>query len=391
MEKSVWIKAGKSSSVLRRHPWLFSGAIAREDKGLKDGDWVVVRDEKDVFLGAGHFFKGSIAVKMLIFSDEQTLSEADALQIHLEKALDMRKKHPQFSMSSTYRLCHGEGDRLPGLIIDVYGETAVVQCHSPGMHRNKELIASFLQQACWPHVYDKSKETLPETFASQMENSWLLGGTELSTAEEHGILFEVDPVHGQKTGFFLDQRDNRLLLSRYCREASVLNTFCYTGGFSMMALKGGAKEVISVDVSARALETLEKNLRMNPELNATGHLSVKADAKEYLKNCEQSFDVIVLDPPAYAKHMGARHKAVQAYRRLNAQGLRLLNPGGILFTFSCSQVVDAELFYGAVTAAAIDSGRNIRILHWLSQSADHPVNIYHPEGRYLKGLVLYVE
>lgn len=390
MKKQVWIKSGKTSSILRRHPWVFSGAIAREDKGLKDGDWVEVLTEKDEFLGAGHYFKGSIAVKLLVFSEEEPLCEADALTLHLQTALMMRKKHPEFSHASTFRICHGEGDGLPGLIIDVYGETAVVQCHSPGMHRNKDIITAFLLESGWKHVFDKSKETLPETFAKLVENTWMAGGTDQTTADEHGICFEVDPVNGQKTGFFLDQRDNRRLLGEYSRNASVLNTFCYTGGFSLMALKSGAREVVSVDVSARALETLEKNLLLNP-FDASKHLSVKADVKEYLKNCDRTFDVIVLDPPAYAKHMGARHKAVQAYRRLNAQGLRLLNSGGILFTFSCSQVVDAELFYGAVTAAAIDSGRNIRVIHWLSQSADHPVSIYHPEGRYLKGLVLYVE
>lgn len=390
MEKTVWIKPGKTSSILRRHPWIFSGAIAKEDKGLKDGDWVDVFSEQQQFLGSGHYYKGSIAVKLIVFAGEDRLSEEEALRTHLHKALNMRRRHPEYSAASTFRLCHGEGDGLPGLIIDIYGETAVVQCHSPGMHRNTPVITEFLLASGWKHIYDKSKETLPETYAASLENKWLAGGTTPSMAEEHGLRFEVDPVKGQKTGFFLDQRFNRRLLSEYCNNASVLNTFCYTGGFSLMALKGGASEVISVDVSARALETLEKNLLLN-QFNPSKHLSVKADAKEYLKLCERKFDVIILDPPAYAKHLGARHKAVQAYRRLNEQGLRLLNPGGILFTFSCSQVVDAELFYGAVTAAAIDSGRNIRVMHWLSQSADHPVSIYHPEGRYLKGLVLYVE
>jgi 23S rRNA (cytosine1962-C5)-methyltransferase len=258
------------------------------------------------------------------------------------------------------------------------------------MHRNREFIAACLSDFRFNHIYDKSAETLPQEYAATHPNCWLVGGTEHINAEEYGVKYHIDPVNGQKTGFFLDQRENRHLLSAFSSGATVLNTFCYTGGFSLMALKAGAEKVVSVDVSAKALQTLEQNLDLNG-LRSEKHISIKQDAKEYLKECEEKFDVIVLDPPAYAKHMGARHKAVQAYRRLNESGMRLLKPGGYLFTFSCSQVVEASLFHGAVTAAAIDCRRKTRILNYLSQGPDHPVSIFHPEGRYLKGLLLQMD
>ena len=387
------LRRGKAESLKRYHPWVFSGAIDRCDGKPQEGDLVRVVSHEGEVLGYGHCQIGSIAVRMLTFCNETV--DAAFWQQRLAEAFRMRKtlRLSGRADNDIYRLVHGEGDRLPGLIVDVYGRTAVMQAHSVGMHVNRETIAKALVAASGgliDNVYYKSETTLPYKADLHGENGFLLGNDEGNVATENGLRFHIDWLNGQKTGFFVDQRENRSLLEHYAPGRQVLNMFCYTGGFSVYALRGGAELVHSVDASAKAIELT----RANVELNFPGdlrHEAYTADAFKYLEEAGNNYDLIVLDPPAFAKHRDALRNALKGYTRLNAMAFRKIKPGGILFTFSCSQAVSKEQFRLAVLTAATQSGRHVRILHQLHQPADHPINIYHPEGEYLKGLVLYVE
>ena len=387
------LRRGKAESLKRYHPWVFSGAIDRCDGKPQEGDLVRVVSHEGEVLGYGHCQIGSIAVRMLTFCNETV--DAAFWQQRLAEAFRMRKtlRLSGRADNDIYRLVHGEGDRLPGLIVDVYGRTAVMQAHSVGMHVNRETIAKALVAASGgliDNVYYKSETTLPYKADLHGENGFLLGNDEGNVATENGLRFHIDWLNGQKTGFFVDQRENRSLLEHYAPGRQVLNMFCYTGGFSVYALRGGAELVHSVDASAKAIELT----RANVELNFPGdlrHEAYTADAFKYLEEAGNNYDLIVLDPPAFAKHRDALRNALKGYTRLNVMAFRKIKPGGILFTFSCSQAVSKEQFRLAVFTAATQSGRHVRILHQLHQPADHPINIYHPEGEYLKGLVLYVE
>ncbi len=387
------LRRGKAESLKRYHPWVFSGAIDRCDGRPQEGDLVRVVSHEGEVLGYGHCQIGSIAVRMLTFCNETV--DAAFWQQRLAEAFRMRKtlRLSGRADNDIYRLVHGEGDRLPGLIVDVYGRTAVMQAHSVGMHVNRETIAKALvaaSEGLIDNVYYKSETTLPYKADLHGENGFLLGNDEGNVATENGLRFHIDWLNGQKTGFFVDQRENRSLLEHYAPGRQVLNMFCYTGGFSVYALRGGAELVHSVDASAKAIELT----RANVELNFPGdlrHEAYTADAFKYLEEAGNNYDLIVLDPPAFAKHRDALRNALKGYTRLNAMAFRKIKPGGILFTFSCSQAVSKEQFRLAVFTAATQSGRHVRILHQLHQPADHPININHPEGEYLKGLVLYVE
>ena len=389
--KNLQLKRGKEDSLLRFHPWVFSGAIQHVDEGIAEGEVVRVLKNDGGFIAIGHYQAGSIAVRVLSFRDV----EIDARFWHsrLSSALAMRQAigiadNPQ---NNTYRLVHGEGDHLPGLIIDVYGKTAVMQAHSIGMHLSRVEIAEQLVSVMGSrieNVYYKSETTLP--FMDDMENGFLYGGSDDNTAVENGLMFYVDWLRGQKTGFFVDQRENRALLERFSAGKKVLNMFCYTGGFSFYAMRGGAKLVHSVDSSAKAIELTNRNVSLNFP-GDTRHNAFCEDAFKFLDSSTLNYDLIILDPPAFAKHRGALHNALKGYTRLNMKAMQKIQPGGILFTFSCSQVVTKDHFRNAVFTAAAQARRKVRILHQLHQPADHPVNIYHPEGEYLKGLVLYVE
>jgi 23S rRNA (cytosine1962-C5)-methyltransferase len=389
--KKLYLKRGKEESLLRFHPWVFSGAIAQADDDLQDGDLVRVLTNQGDFIAVGHFQMGSIAVRVLSFRD--VAIDADFWASRLTSALQVRQSigiadNPR---NNTYRLVHGEGDNLPGLIIDVYDRTAVMQAHSIGMHLQRNEIAEQLVKVMGhriDNVYYKSETTLP--FMDDMENGFVYGGSEDNVALENGLKFYVDWLRGQKTGFFVDQRDNRSLLERYSAGKSVLNMFCYTGGFSVYAMRGGAKLVHSVDSSAKAIELTNRNVALNFEGDSR-HEAFCEDAFKYLEQAGNNYDLIILDPPAFAKHRGALHNALKGYTRLNNKAFQKIQPGGILFTFSCSQVVTKDHFRNAVFTAAAQAGRKVRILHQLHQPADHPINIYHPEGEYLKGLVLFVE
>ena len=393
MYKSVYLKRGKEESLLRFHPWVFSGAILRMDEGIEEGDFVRVLAENGGFIAVGHYQIGSIAVRVLSFRDIEI--DEKFWESRLASALQMRisigiADNPQ---NNTYRLVHGEGDNLPGLVIDCYGKTAVMQAHSVGIHVCRKEIAGALVKVMGnriEHVFYKSETTLPFKAELGQENGFIIGGSDDNTALENGLKFHVDWLRGQKTGFFVDQRENRSLLEKYARGKRVLNMFCYTGGFSFYAMRGGAEMVHSVDSSAKAIELT----RANVELNFPGdsrHEAYCDDAFKFLDRADNQYDLIILDPPAFAKHRGALHNALKGYTRLNRAALEKIKPGGILFTFSCSQVVTKDNFRNAVFTAAAQSKRKVRILHQLHQPADHPVNIYHPEGEYLKGLVLYVE
>ena len=386
--KAVILKRGKEESLRRFHPWVFSGAIQRADDGIEEGEKVRVLTENGDFIAVGHAQAGSIAVRVLSFSD---VAIDDAFwEQRLRSALQMRVAIGH-NADSAFRLVHGEGDNLPGLIIDCYGQTAVMQAHSIGMHLDRFDIARALvnvSEGKIAHIYYKSETTLP---FMEPTNGFLYGGTSENIATENGLRFRIDWLKGQKTGFFIDQRDNRLLLQHYAQERSVLNMFCYTGGFSVYAMRGGAKLVHSVDSSAKAIELTRQNVELNFPGDAR-HEAFCEDAFKYLESQPKgAYDLIVLDPPAFAKHRGALHNALKGYTRLNMKGFQAIRPGGILFTFSCSQVVTKDHFRNAVFTAAAQARRNVRILHQLHQPADHPINIYHPEGEYLKGLVLYVE
>lgn len=393
MYKNVYLKKGKEESLKRFHPWIFSGAIQRMDNDIEEGETVRVFTSAGDFIAIGHYQIGSIAVRVLSFSDVDIDNEFWCAR--LESAYKMRLAvdiagNPD---NNTYRLVHGEGDNLPGLVIDMYAHTAVMQAHSVGMHRARHQIAEALKQILGDtlqNIYYKSEATLPYKANLGSEDGYLLGGDVEDIALENGLRFCVDWQKGQKTGFFVDQRENRSLLEHYAKDRAVLNMFCYTGGFSFYAMRGGAKVVHSVDSSAKAIALTNKNVSLNfPD--DPRHQAFAEDAFKYLEHMGSNYDLIILDPPAFAKHKDVLRNALQGYRKLNAIAFEKIKPGGILFTFSCSQVVNKEHFRLAVFSAAAQSGRSVRILHQLTQPADHPVNIYHPEGEYLKGLVLYVE
>ena len=388
----IQLKKDKERSVQRFHPWIFSGAIQAFDVNLKDGDVVEVQDNKQNFLCIGHFYHGSIAIKILTFNAE--IIDQQFWNHKIQQAFLVRKNLGLIENKKTncFRLVHAEGDNLPGLIIDVYNTTAVIQCHTIGMHRSVNELKNALAKELKfiDIIYDKSAAYLPKEYAETIENTYLLGGASNIIAVENDNHFFIDIEEGQKTGFFLDQRDNRNLLAQYCKDKTVLNTYCYSGGFSVYALNNSAKNVVSVDSSRGAINLTDKNINLNSP-NTQLHKSICDDVFHYFKSNEDKFDVIILDPPAFAKSINKRHNAVQAYKRLNTEGLKRIKSGGFLFTFSCSQVVDKELFLATVMSAAIEAKRNVRILHYLSQPADHPINIFHPEGSYLKGLVLYVD
>lgn len=392
MYKTVVLRKGKDQSLKRFHPWIFSGAIAHLDNNMEEGEIVRVLNPDGEFMAVGHYQIGSIAVRVLSFDDIEIDSNYWANR--LNNSLCSRKAAGVIRPDNTmYRLVHGEGDGLPGLIIDIYNNAAIVQAHSVGMHRCRKEIAQALcnlygdQMKC---VYYKSETTLPYKAHLDEESGFLYGKATDVVATENGLNFQIDWLKGQKTGFFVDQRDNRSLIEQYAQGRKVLNMFCYTGGFSVYAMRGGAQTVHSVDSSERAIEMTDHNIALNfPK--ATNHQSFAVDAFRYLSEMDNSYDLIVLDPPAFAKHKDALRNALKGYTRLNAKALQKIKPGGILFTFSCSQAVNKDQFRLAVFTAAAQSHRFVRILHQLHQPADHPINIYHPEGEYLKGLALFVE
>ena len=391
--KKITLKSKRDASVRRFHPWVFSGAIAKEEAGIEDGEWVEVRSQKGDLLGMGHYQDGSIKVRILSFTSVDP--ELAFWKERMQKALEYRLRlgFQAAGPTNCFRLIHGEGDGLSGLIIDIYHRTAVIQCHTIGMYRNRAFIAEALQSLQgWEldTIFDKSVDSLPVEYATGRKNEFLLGQGKDDIVLENGHRFHVNWVQGQKTGFFLDQRDNRQLLGRYATGKKILNAFCYSGGFSIYALAARAERVDSVDISAKAMQLTDANVELleSPSLQ---HQSITADVLKFLKDPGQQYDLMVVDPPAFAKSVKKRHNAVQAYKRLNASAIRQLPPGGLLFTFSCSQVVDKPLFYNTIVAAGLEAKRQIKVMHHLSQPADHPVNLFHPEGSYLKGLVVFVE
>lgn len=387
MTKHIQIAKNKLKSIQRKHPWIFSGAIQSNCDEIENGDLVEVYDHANRFLAVGHFQHATIAVRILSFSEEAI--DQQFFNRKIENAIGVRLKQSLFREdNSICRLVHGEGDELPGLIVDYYNGVAVIQCHSIGMYRMLTFIANALRHAL-PEIqaiYSKSSETL----RMDLEDAYVYGTMETPhIAMENGVSVAVDWVTGQKTGFFIDQRENRFLLAKYAKGKKVLNTFCYSGGFSLLALKHGAELVHSLDSSKKALVLTDANVELNAFSGV--HASIQADAMEYMKELKEDYDIIILDPPAFAKHRNKRHQAVQGYKRLNAHTMRQIKPGGIIFTFSCSQVVDKTLFTNTIIAAAIESGRSVRILEQLHQPADHPIHAFHPEGEYLKGLVIQVD
>lgn len=404
MYKTIELKKGKEESLKRFHPWVFSGAVARIDEGIEEGETVRVLTSQKEFIAVGHYQIGSISVRVLSFED--IAIDHSFWTERISSSLAMRQKigiadNPN---NNTYRLIHGEGDGIPGLIIDCYDDTAVIQAHSVGIHLCRKEIAKALVEVMGKrisNIYYKSETTLPykaklgeESYeaaaANGLKNGFLYGGSEKNTAIENGLTFHVDWLHGQKTGFFIDQRENRTLLEQYSKGKSVLNMFCYTGGFSVYAMRGGAKQVHSVDSSAKAIDLTNANISLNFPGDER-HQAFCDDAFKFLEKEGNKYDLIILDPPAFAKHRAALRNALKGYTRLNVKAFEHIKKGGILFTFSCSQVVTKDNFRNAVFTAAAQAKRTVRILHQLHQPADHPINIYHPEGEYLKGLVLYVE
>ncbi|MEO8147056.1 MAG: class I SAM-dependent rRNA methyltransferase [Bacteroidia bacterium] len=395
--KRVILKKDKERSLLNFHPWVFSGAIAKQDNDIEDGDVVEVFSDDQKYLATGHLNKGSITVRLLLF-EQKEIDENFWIE-KLNAALEVRKQLGLVNSETTnvYRLIHGEGDGLPGLIIDIYNKAAVIQCHSIGMYRSRKMIAECLHKVFKDElttIYDKSADTLHNQNQLKVENDFLLGNEASTVVKENNIMFEVNWVEGQKTGFFIDQRENRQLLQHYSKNKKVLNTFAYSGGFSLYALKGGASMVHSVDSSKKATEAYQKNVLLNQEIIADDNeieIFFTSDVFNFMKQSEGNYDMIILDPPAFAKHLDAVKKAAIAYRNLNYDAFRRINKNGIVFTFSCSQAIDKTLFRKIIFAAAAMSKRHVRILHQLTQPADHPISIYHPEGEYLKGLVLHVE
>lgn len=391
--KKISLKPGKEESILRRHPWVFSGAIAQLPENIQEGEIAEVFSSKGKKLATGHYQIGSIAVRILEYGDgdiEENFYETRLLSaLQLRKALNLVRTD-----NNCYRLVHGEGDFLPGLVVDIYGDTAVMQAHSPGMHFDRMKIADALVSLPSAHirnVYYKSDTTLPFKANLDPVNDYIIGKYDGCLALENGLQFNIDWLKGQKTGFFIDQRENRKLLEHFSEGRNVLNMFCYTGGFSVYAMRGGANKVVSVDSSSKAIELTDANVNLNFPGDHR-HTAVAEDAFKYLDSIpKDEFDLIILDPPAFAKHRSALKNGLIGYRKLNLKGFEKIRKGGIIFTFSCSQVVTKEMFRLAVFTAASQSGRKVRILHQLTQPADHPVDISHPEGEYLKGLVLYVE
>ncbi len=389
----IYLKRGKEESLQRFHPWIYSGAIASFDGKAEEGEVVEVYTSKREYIATGHYQIGSIMVRVLTFDREAI--DREFYRRRLETAYRVRvcigvADRPD---NNTYRLVHGEGDNLSGLVVDIYGGTAVMQAHSVGMHRDRKMIAEALKEVMGDkieNIFYKSETTLPYKAELGQENGFLIGGGADDIAVENGLKFHVDWLKGQKTGFFVDQRDNRSLLERYSKGRNVLNMFCYTGGFSFYAMRGGAKTVHSVDSSQKAIDLTNANVRLNfPD--DPRHEAFTEDAFKYLDRMGDNYDLIILDPPAFAKHKDALRNALKGYTRINNKAFEKIQRGGILFTFSCSQVVTKDHFRAAVFTAAAQAGRKVRILHQLHQPADHPINIYHPEGEYLKGLVLYVE
>lgn len=393
MYRNLYLKKGKEESLMRFHPWVFSGAVHHIEGQPEEGELVRVLNSEGQFIAVGHWQIGSIAVRVLSFEDVEV--NASYWEQRLQRAYEMRvgigvAANPN---NNTYRLVHGEGDNLPGLVVDVYGRTAVMQAHSVGMHLCREAVADALLKVTGgtvENIYYKSETTLPYKADLGAENGFLRGGSPENIAMENGLKFHIDWMKGQKTGFFVDQRDNRSLLEHYSHGRSVLNMFCYTGGFSVYAMRGEARLVHSVDSSAKAVDLVNRNISLNFPGDPR-HQAFAEDAFKYLDTMGRDYDLIILDPPAFAKHKDALRHALKGYTKLNAKAFEKIKPGGILFTFSCSQVVTKDNFRMAVFTAAAMSGRHVRILHQLHQPADHPINIYHPEGEYLKGLVLYVE
>lgn len=389
----IFLKKGKEDSLGRFHPWIFSGAINSMEREPEEGEVVEVYTHEKVYIATGHYQIGSIMVRVLSFDNE--CIDTDFYRKKIRIAYDVRKsigvaENPN---NNTYRLIHGEGDNLPGLVVDIYGKTAVMQAHSVGMHCDRNIIAEAMKDelaGIVENIYYKSETTLPFKAELGQENGFIVGGDKNNIAIENGLKFHVDWLRGQKTGFFVDQRDNRSLLEHYSKDRNVLNMFCYTGGFSFYAMRGGANIVHSVDSSQKAIDLTNANVELNFPGDAR-HKAFAEDAFKFMDNMTEKYDLIILDPPAFAKHKDALHNALKGYSRLNQKAFEKIAPGGILFTFSCSQVVTKEKFRTAVFTAAAMSKRKVRILHQLHQPADHPINIYHPEGEYLKGLVLYVE
>ncbi|MCH5175299.1 MAG: class I SAM-dependent rRNA methyltransferase [Prevotellaceae bacterium] len=389
---NIYLKRGKEESLKRFHPWIFSGAIHHMDDEPQEGETVTVLTSEGEYIATGHYQIGSIMVRVLSFCNDAI--DKDFYRKMLATALDVRHRiGVTGGNNNTYRLVHGEGDNLPGLVIDIYGNTAVMQAHSVGMHRDREMIAQALKDVMddtIQNIFYKSETTLPFKADLGQENGFLLGGDTEDIAIENGLKFHVDWLKGQKTGFFIDQRDNRRLLEQYSTGRKVLNMFCYTGGFSFYAMRGGADLVHSVDSSQKAIDLTKANVELNFP-NDPRHEAFTEDAFKFLDTMTTPYDLIVLDPPAFAKHKDALRNALKGYTRLNRKAFEKIQRGGIVFTFSCSQAVSKEQFRTAVFTAAASAGKNVRILHQLHQPADHPINIYHPEGEYLKGLVLYVE
>lgn len=390
---NIILKPGKDQSIKRFHPWIFSGAIKEITDKVSEGDIVSVYSSKNEFLGIGHYQIGTIAVRLISFHENHT--DYNFWKQKISKAWQLRQGLTLMKNSTTnvFRLIHGEGDGMPGLIVDFYNGTAVLQAHSVGMYLIRDLITAVLADVLGEHliaVYDKSEKTLPYKADIHPKDAIIYGSPTTNLVQENGLTFKVDWELGQKTGFFIDQRENRKLLESYSQDKDVLNMFCYTGGFSVYAMRGGARSVHSVDASSGAISLTRENVALN-FANDIRHEAIVADGFEYLKNIQAKYDLFVLDPPAFTKHRNALPQALQGYKRINTRAFEQIRPGGILFTFSCSQAVPRERFREMVFSAAAISGRNVRILHQLTQPADHPVNIYHPEGEYLKGLVLYVE
>lgn len=389
MLASVQLLPHKTQSIERRHPWIFSGALKKMPEDVADGQVVAVLDSRGNELAKGHFNHGSIAVRVLTFENE-AIDQAFFTK-RITNAVALRKLLNLFRTdNSICRLIHGEGDELPGLVVDFYGGVAVIQCHSFGMYQQIDLIVEALKSAL-PNeltaIYNKSSDTLPKR--DQIIDGYLFGTCETPHITlENGVKYNIDWINGQKTGFFIDQRENRALLAKYSRDKKILNTFCYSGGFSLAALKNGANEVHSLDSSKKAIELTDNNILLNELVDK--HTSIVADAMVYIRETGEDFDIVILDPPAFAKHRDKRHQAVQGYKRLNAMAMSHIRPGGLLMTYSCSQVVDKSLFTHTIIAAAIESGRSVRILEQLHQPADHPINAFHPEGEYLKGLLVQV-
>lgn len=387
----VILNKGKEKSLLRKHPWIFSGALKTDLKKLKENEIVEVFDDKGIYLATGYVQYGSIAIRVLSF-DKTEIDQA-FWDNKIKQAFTTRKKLELINIEDTncFRLMHGEGDSVPGLIVDFYAGVCVVQCHTSGIHQFihqiKSALMSQLEGLC-KGVYDKSAESLHQKL-EESNNGWLTDTYEHDIVKENKHSFKIDWVKGQKTGFFLDQRENRELLGKYSNGKSVLNTFAYTGGFSIYALNNGASKVVSVDVSKQAIAILDENVKLN--LNQENHSSYAMDTFQYFKETNELFDIVILDPPAFAKSINARHNALKGYKRLNMEGMKKVKKGGLLFTFSCSQVVDSTMFYQAIMSAAIETGIQFKVIHRLTQPPDHPVNIYHTEGEYLKGLVLYRE